>query len=73
MENWTGLLCLVRPVRAVHPVGVSIGAIVFAWASFTFFRGSLTGDPPMYSRGWFERGLHFIAGIIFASMAVAES
>jgi hypothetical protein len=25
----------------------------------------------MYSRGCFQRGLHFAAGIIFASLAVA--
>ena len=61
----------IRPVKAVHPVGAIIAGVLSAWASFNFLRGSLTGAPPMYSHGWVQRGLHFIAGIIFASLAVA--
>src|SRR5215469_3890176 len=69
MELWT-IVCFVRPVRAVHPIGAVIAGILSVWASFNFLRGSLTGAPPMYSHGWVQRGLHFIAGIIFASLSV---
>jgi cell division protein FtsX len=58
-------------VKAVHPIGAVIAGILSAWASFHLFRGSLKGAPPMYSHGWFQRGLHFMAGIIFACVAVA--
>ncbi len=61
----------IRAVKAVHLVGAQIAGMLSAWASFSFLRGSLTGAPPMYSRGWFKRALHFIAGIIFAALAVA--
>jgi len=65
-----GLVFYNRTVKTANPVGAIITGILCAWASFTFFRGGLTGAPPMYSHGWFQRWLHFIAGIIFASLAV---
>jgi hypothetical protein len=54
-----------------HLIGAVIALILSTWASFTFFRGSLTGAPPLYSKGWYKRGLHVIAGIIFGSLAVS--
>jgi len=65
-----GVVFYNHPVKTVNPLGAIITGILCAWASFTFLRGSLTGAPPMYSHGWFQRGLHFIAAIIFASLAV---
>ena len=65
-----GLVFYNHTVKTVNPLGAIIAGILCTWASFTFLRGSLTGAPPMYSHGWVQRGLHFIAGIIFASLAV---
>src|SRR5712691_7305669 len=53
-----------------HPISALVALVLSAWASFTFFRGSITGAPPLYSRGWFQRGLHLAAGIIFGSLAI---
>ncbi len=53
-----------------HLVGALIALAFSAWASFSFFRGSITGAPPLYSKGWFLRGLHFVAGIIFGALAI---
>jgi hypothetical protein len=53
------------------PISAIVCLVVSSWASFVFFRGSITGAPPLYSRGWFKRGLHFAAGIIFGSIVVA--
>jgi hypothetical protein len=47
-----------------------IGMVLSAWAAFIFFRGSIAGAPPLYSKGSFERSLHFAAGIIFGSLAI---
>ena len=52
-----------------HLIGAAIALILSTWASFTFFRGSITGAPPLYSQGWFKRVLHFAAGIIFGALA----
>jgi hypothetical protein len=71
MELWTAVMCIVRPVK-VHPLGAAIAGILSAWASYNFLPGSLTGALPMYSHGWFQRRLYFIAGIIFGSMALAS-
>jgi hypothetical protein len=54
-----------------HVIGALIAMVVSTWASFAFFRGSITGAPPLYSRGWFKRSLHFAAGIIFMSLAIS--
>lgn len=62
------LFLVVGPVG--HVIGASIGMILSAWASLIFFRGSVTGTPPLYSTGWLERSLHFAAGIIFGSLAI---
>jgi len=51
-----------------HLIGALIALTFSTWASFSFFRGSITGAPPLYSRGWFQRGLHFAAGIIFGAV-----
>jgi hypothetical protein len=51
-------------------IGAVVALVLSTWASFSFFRGSITGAPPLYSRGPFQRALHFAAGIIFASLAV---
>ncbi|HEY3930360.1 MAG TPA: hypothetical protein VGL89_18450 [Candidatus Koribacter sp.] len=44
--------------------------IVSLTAAVAFWRGSLTGAPPLYSKGVVERGLHFVAGILFAAIAI---
>jgi hypothetical protein len=54
-----------------HLIGANIALILSMAASFLFFRGSITGAPPLYSRGPFQRTLHFAAGIIFGSLAIA--
>jgi hypothetical protein len=52
-------------------IGTVVALVSTIWASFSFFRGSITGASPLYSpRGWFERFLHFAAGIIFAAVAM---
>jgi hypothetical protein len=53
-----------------HLIGALIALELSVWASFSFFRGSITGALPLYSRGWFQRGLHFAAGIIFGPLAI---
>jgi hypothetical protein len=53
-----------------HLISALIMLALSVWASFLFFRGSITGAPPLYSRGWFQRGLHFAAGIMFGSLAI---
>jgi uncharacterized membrane protein YfcA len=70
-----GLVFLIGAVvflsgQASHAIGALIGMVLSAWASFTFFRSSITGAPPLYSKGSFERSLHFVAGIIFGSLAI---
>jgi hypothetical protein len=57
-------------MKVNHAIGAVIGLVLSAWASVTFLRGSVGGAPPLYSRGWHERGLHFVAGIIFGSLAI---
>ena len=57
-------------MKANHIIGAVVAMVLSGYASFTFLRGSLTGAPPMYSHGWFRRGLHFVAGIIFAFLAI---
>jgi len=51
-------------------VGVLVALALSSWASFSFLRSSVTGAPPLYSKGPLERTLHFIAGVIFAAFAV---
>jgi hypothetical protein len=51
-------------------IGAVVALVLSTWASFSFFRGSITRAPPLYSRGPFERALHFAAGMFFASLAV---
>jgi hypothetical protein len=62
------LAATVTPAR--HRLGALIGLVISSWASFTFFRGSVTGAPPLYSKGPLQRTLHFVAGIIFAALAL---
>jgi hypothetical protein len=35
-----------------HLIGALIALALSGWASFSFFRGSITGAHPLYSRGW---------------------
>jgi len=58
-------------MKASHIFGYSVALLVTARASYLFFRGSLTGAPPMYSHGWFQRVLHFTAGVIFGALTIA--
>lgn len=51
-------------------VGILVALALSLWAAFTFFRGSITGAPPLYSKGPLQRSLHFIAGVIFAALAL---
>jgi hypothetical protein len=44
--------------------------VLSSWASFTFIKGAITSAPPLYSRGWFQRVLHFTAGLIFCALAI---
>jgi hypothetical protein len=57
-------------MKASQVFGLLLAVLVGAWASYMFFRGSITGAPPMYSHGWFQRILHFVAGILFAAAAL---
>jgi hypothetical protein len=51
-------------------IGAVVALVLSMCASFLFFRGSIVGAPPLYSRGPLQRSLHFAAGIIFATLAV---
>jgi len=57
-------------MKAFQIFRYSVAVVVTGWASYTFFKGSLTGAPLMYSHGWFQRVLHFAAGIIFGALAI---
>jgi hypothetical protein len=57
-------------MKLEHLIGALIALSLSTWASFAFFRGSLTGAQPLCSQGWFKRALHFAAGIIFGSLAI---
>jgi hypothetical protein len=59
-----------RTMKMDHPIGAIVGMIASGWASVTFLRGSISGAPPLYSKGWPNRTLHFAAGIIFALLLV---
>src|ERR1035438_6909072 len=56
-----------------HLIGAVIALVCSTWASFTFFRGSITGAPPLYSHGGLKRVLHFAEGVIFGSLAIATA
>ncbi len=58
-------------MKAPEVLGSVIAVLVSAWASYAFFRGSITGAPPLYSHGWLRRILHFTAGVIFGALAIA--
>ena len=51
-------------------VGILVALALSLWATFLFLRSSVTGAPPLYSKGPLQRTLHFIAGVIFAALAV---
>jgi hypothetical protein len=53
--------------------GLVIAIAVSSRVSFTFFKGSLTGASPLYSHGWLQRALHFVAGALFAALALFAS
>ena len=64
------LLNVLFPMKIDHPISLVVAMVFSVWASFSFFRGSITGAPPLYSKGWFQRSLHFVAGIIFGLEAI---
>ena len=51
-------------------VGILVALALSLWAAFLFLRTSVTGAPPLYSKGPLQRTLHFIAGVIFAALAL---
>ena len=51
-------------------VGIIVALALSLWATFLFLRSSVTGAPPLYSKGPLQRTLHFIAGVIFAALAL---
>jgi hypothetical protein len=57
-------------MKAAQVFGFVLATLLSGWASFSFFKGSLTGSPPLYSHGWLQRTLHFAAGILFAALAL---
>ena len=59
-----------QPDKAAAVFGFVCATVVSAWASFSFFKGSLMGSPPLYSHGWLQRTLHFVAGILFSVLAL---
>jgi len=59
-----------QPNKAGAIVGFVLATVVSAWASFSFFKGSLSGSPPLYSHGWLQRTLHFIGGVLFSVLAL---
>jgi hypothetical protein len=50
-------------------VGILVALALSLWAAFLFLRSSVTGAPPLYSKGPLRRTLHFIAGVIFVALA----
>jgi hypothetical protein len=60
-------------MEAAQVFGFVVAVFVSARASFHFLRGSITGAPPLYSHGWLQRILHFVAEIIFGALALAAS
>lgn len=57
-------------VSGGQSAGILIALALCLWAAFSFLRGSFTGAPPLYSKGPLQRTLHFIAGVIFAALAL---
>jgi hypothetical protein len=66
----TSLFLAVR-VSAGHIVGILLALALSSWAAFIFLRSSITGAPPLYSKGPLRRTLHFTAGVIFAALALS--
>jgi hypothetical protein len=63
-------LIVANKMSAGELVGLLVALALNLWAAFLFFKGSVTGAPPLYSKGVVQRILHFIAGIIFAAVAL---
>jgi len=42
-------------------VGFFVALAASLWAAFVFLRSSITGAPPLYSKGRWRRTLHFIS------------
>jgi hypothetical protein len=51
-------------------VGILVALALSLWAAFVFLRSSITGAPPLYSKGPLRRTLHFTAGLMFAALAL---
>jgi heme A synthase len=65
----TSMILAIR-MSAGHLMGILVALVLSLWAAFIFLRSSITGAPPLYSKGPLRRTLHFIAGVIFAALAL---
>jgi hypothetical protein len=54
------LITSTTQMKAAQVFGFVVAALASAWASFAFFRGSISGAPPLYSHGMVsaESALH---------------
>jgi Ni,Fe-hydrogenase I cytochrome b subunit len=69
MNMTTSVLLAIR-MSGGRAVGILVAMALSLWAAFVFLRGSITGAPPLYSKGPLRRTLHFTAGLIFVALAV---
>jgi hypothetical protein len=65
----TSVILAIR-ISAGNSIGILVALLLSSWAAFIFLRSSITGAPPLYSKGALRRTLHFTAGVIFAALAV---
>jgi hypothetical protein len=65
----TSVILAIR-MSAGHSIGILVALVLSLWAAFIFLRSSITGAPPLYSKGAFRRTLHFTAGLLFAALTV---
>jgi hypothetical protein len=70
VKDTIGAIALIIWGTAGHSIGFLVALAASLWAAFMFIRGSITGAPPLYSKGPLRRSLHFIAGLIFALLAI---
>jgi hypothetical protein len=65
----TSVILAIR-MSAGHSIGILVALLLSLWAAFIFLRSSITGAPPLYSKGALQRTLHFTAGVLFAALAL---
>jgi len=65
----TSVILTIR-MTAGHSIGILVALVLSLWAAFVFLRSSITGAPPLYSKGPLRRTLHFTAGVIFGALAL---